>query len=73
MFEVTKPQSGPALYMMLSSITRLEMGGATSGLVVTPDDVTMTTRKIRQKTTPTSTAQSQSASRRFSSKETGVR
>ena len=35
---LTKPLSGPALYMMLSSITRLEMGGTTSGLVVTPDD-----------------------------------
>ena len=35
---LTKPLSGPALYVMLTSITRLEMGGATSGLVVTPDD-----------------------------------
>ena len=35
---LTKPLSGPALYVMLTSITRLEMGGATSGLVVTPGD-----------------------------------
>ena len=35
---LTKPLSGPALYTMLTSITRLEMGGATSGLVVTSDD-----------------------------------
>ena len=35
---LTKPLPGPALYTMLTSITRLEMGGATSGLVVTPDD-----------------------------------
>jgi hypothetical protein len=35
---LTKPLPGPALYVMLASITRLEMGGAKSGLVVTLGD-----------------------------------